>query len=387
MSTISHAAPRVPPILKQAFWIFVCGLLPLVALYYALSPVVFGDRQAADFHFNYYYAAEAIRAGQDFYPTHDFVVRGPDDLIIDYVYPPLVAIATVPWTLMPVGLAESIFQFLLVAAFVGTLAVLGVRDWRCYGLAFLWPPVTDAITTGNITILLGLAAAVAWRYRDRPLAAGASVGISIAAKIFLWPLTIWLAATRRVTAAVWSVAIGVAALLVSWAAVGFRGLTEYPDLARRLSERMDERGYTVYALGVDVGLAPGLARVLWLALAVALLVASVVLGRRGDDRRAFVLALTAAIAVSPIVWLHYFALLLVIVAVVQPRLGPIWFIGLPLQVFVTTGVYNGSTLQTVAVLAAAAVTVALALRSSPFEQRADDRQLAGRSTTVISSPR
>ena len=41
------------------------------------------------------------------------------------------------------------------------------------------------------------------------------------------------------------------------------------------------------------------------------------------------LAVAAVIAVRPIVWLHYFALLLVIVAVVQPRLGIVWFIPAP----------------------------------------------------------
>jgi Glycosyltransferase family 87 len=346
----------------RLLWVVLCGLLPLVALWYAIGPVAFGDRQAADFHFNYYYAAEAIRAGEDFYPTDGFVVRGADDLVIDYVYPPLLALVTVPWTLVPIGLAEVLFQLVLVVAFVATLAVLGVRDWRCYGLAFLWPPVTDAVTTGNVTILLGLGAALTWRYRDRPLAAGASVGISVATKIFLWPLTIWLAATRRLRAAAWSVAVAGVLLLASWAAVGFRGLADYPDLARRLSDRMDERGYTLYALGVDLGLSPGVARTLWAALAAGLLAATVVLARRGDERRAFVLALASAIAFSPIVWLHYFALLPVAVAVAEPRLAPIWFVGLPLQVAVTTGVYNGSTFQTAAVLAVAAVTVALAVR-------------------------
>jgi hypothetical protein len=348
--------------------LLVCGLLPLIALFYAIGPVAFGDRQAADFHFNYYYAAEAIRAGEDFYPSHGFVVRGENDLIIDYVYPPLLALVTVPWTLIPIGLAEVLFQLVLVAAFVGTLALLGVRDWRCYGLAFLWPPVTDAVTTGNVTILLGLAAALVWRFRDRSLAAGASVGISIATKIFLWPLTVWLAATRRLTAAAWSVAIALGAALASWAVVGFRGIADYPDLVRRLSERMDERGYTLYALGLDLGLAPGAARALWAALALALLAATVLVARRGDERRAFLLALAAAIAVSPIVWLHYFALLLVVVALAQPRLGPLWFVGLPLQLVVTTGVYNGSTFQTAAVLIAAAGTVAAALY-----RPADDR--------------
>jgi hypothetical protein len=124
---------------------------------------------------------------------------------------------------------------------------------------------------------------------------------------------------------------------------------------------MDERGYTVYALAVDLGVSPLVAKTLWVALAVALLAAVVLVARRGDERAAFVLALAAAIACSPIVWLHYFALVFVAVAVVQPRLGALWFVGLPLQAFVTTGLYNGSTLQTTAVLLAAAITFALAL--------------------------
>jgi glycosyl transferase family 87 len=353
----------------RILWLVLCGLLPLVALWYAIGPVAFGDRQAADFHFAYYPAAESVLAGDMIYPTNGFVERGADILVIDYVYPPLLALLTVPWTIVPIGLAEVLFQLALVAAFVATLAVLGVRDWRCYGLAFLWPPVTDAVTTGNATILMGLGAALTWRYRERELVAGASLGINVATKIFLWPLAVWLAATRRLRAAGWSVAIAVAVLLASWAVVGFRGLADYPELARRLSERMDERGYTLYALGVDLGLSPGVARALWAGLAVGLLAATIVVARRGDDRRAFVLALAAAIACSPIVWLHYFALLLVAVAVAQPRLAPIWFVGLPLQLAVTTGVYNGSTFQTAAVLAAAGLTFSLALRRPEREPR------------------
>lgn len=387
MTTVAQTAPPGRAVLGRVFWVLLCGLLPLVALYYAVGPVAFGDARPADFHFAYYPAAEAIVAGEAFYPIDSFTLGGEQEFIINYVYPPLTAVATIPLTVLPAGPADVLFQALLVAVFVGTLAVIGVRDWRCYGLAFLWPPVTDAIATGNVSILLGFTAALAWRFRDRPVAAGASVGISVATKIFLWPLMIWLAATRRVAGALWSASIGLALLLLTWGAVGFQGLDEYPGLVRRLSERADEQGYTVYALGVDVGMSAGMARVLWIALAVAMLSVVLVLGRRGDDRRSYVLALTAAIAFSPIVWLHYFALLLVIVAVVQPRLGLMWFVGLPLQLFVTTGVYNGSTLQTTAVLAAAAVTVALALRPTEVEKRADDRQLAGRSTTVISSPR
>ena len=201
----------------------------------------FGDSQAADFHFNFYYAAEAIRAGENFYPPADFVVRGQDDLIIDYVYPPLVALLTVPWTLLPVGLAEVLFQFLLVAVFVATLVLLGVRDWRCYGLAFLWPPVTDAVATGNISILLGLAAAVVWVYRDRARVAGAALGVSIAAKVFLWPLTVWLAVTRRAASGrVERRRRGRRRSSSRGRSSGSAGFADYPDLVRRLT-RSDGR--------------------------------------------------------------------------------------------------------------------------------------------------
>ena len=366
-------------------WLLLCGALPLLALYYAIAPNAFGDSQAADFHFNYYYAAEAIRAGENIYPSVDFVVRGPGDLIIDYVYPPLIAILTVPWTFMPVGLAEVLFQFVLVVAFVGTLALLGVRDWRCYGLAFLWPPVTDAIATGNISILLGLAAALVWAYRDRARIAGAALGVSIAAKVFLWPLTVWLVATGRLRAAAWSVGVAVVTLFASWAVVGFRGLADYPDLVRRLTDRMDERGYTVYALGVDLGLPKGVSWALWLFLAAAVVAASVVLARRGDEQGAFVLALAAAIAFSPIVWLHYFTLVLVAVAIARPRLAPVWFMGIPLQLVVSTGVYNGSTFQTAAVLAAMALTVALVLAPASWRLGRARGYAPSRATTVISS--
>jgi hypothetical protein len=344
--------------------LFFCGFLPLWALYVLFSSIASEGTQLVDFHYAYYRAAEAILAGEDIYPTHGFIVRGGQEIVVDYVYPPLIAIVTVPWTFLSAGLAEVLFAAMLAIAVLVTLALLDVRDWRCYGLAFIWPPVTDAVITGNVTILLGLGAALVWRFRDAPLASGASLGVSIATKVFLWPITVYLVATRRIAAAVWSLAVGGAVLLVSWGVIGFRGFADYPDLMRRLGDRLDERSYTLYALGVDIGLSASLARLLWLALAATTLVAIVVVARKGDQRRAFILALTAAIACSPIVWLHYFALLLVVVAIAQPRLGPLWFIGFPIQVFVTTAVYNGSTFQTAAMLATAAVTVLLALGAS-----------------------
>ena len=74
------------------------------------------------------------------------------------------------------------------------------------------------------------------------------------------------------------------------------------------------------------------------------------------------LAVAAVIAVSPIVWLHYFSLLLVIVAVAQPRLSVVWFA--PLLMWGSEEITNGTPFQNALTLAAAALTVILAVRAS-----------------------
>ena len=339
--------------------IVLCGLVPLVSVYYVFADAITGKGQIPDFRFAYYPAAKAILAGGDIYPHGDFVLRS--GFVLDYVYPPLTAIAVIPLTVIPVHAAEIAFAGLLVAVFLATLAVLGVRDWRCYGLAFAWPCVVDAVQTGNVTVFLCFFAALAWRFRDSAFRSGASLGLSLATKVLLWPLVIWLAASGRLRSALWSVGIAAATMLVTWGAIGFSGMSDYPGLLHRLSDFMDGRSYTVYALGLDAGLPSPLARSLWLVLAVALLAATAVVARRGDDRRAFVLALTATLACTPIVWLHYFSLLVVAVAVMQPRLAPVWFMGFAMRAFDATGVFNGSPFQNAAMLGVAAVTVALAL--------------------------
>ena len=333
------------------------GLLPLWPLYDAFANVLVGHGIVTDFRNTFYPAAEAVRHGVSPYPHpgDDVVALGRA-----YVYPPLIALVTVPVTLLPVSVAEVGVLALLTAAVLLTLWVLGVRDWRCYGLVFLWPPFLAAVKTGNVTALLGLGAALTWRFRDRPAAAGASVGLSLATKIFLWPLLLWLGATRRPKAALLSVAVGAVVLAGSWAAIGFAGLHHYPELLRRLQDIEAPQSYTLYALALDLGAPTSVARLIWAALAVALLVSCVLVARRGDDKRAFILAVAAALACSPIVWLNYFVLLVVVLAVAQPQLGPAWFV--PLVMYASASTYNGTTFQNALTILAAAFTVWLALR-------------------------
>ncbi len=164
--------------------------------------------------------------------------------------------------------------------------------------------------------------------------------MSLAVKPLLWPLGAWLLAARSFLTPRGLVAVvAVVLVLASWAAIGFAGLVEYEGLLRRLSDVMDEWGYTVYALALDLGAGNTLAKGLWLAARARVVAASFVVARRGDERRAFVLGIAAVIACSPIVWLHYFALLLVAVAVAQPTLGVAWLA--PFLMFGAEEVTNG----------------------------------------------
>jgi hypothetical protein len=351
------ARPSLARVVRLATLAF-CGVLPALTVVALFVGALQDDAVAFDFR-QFYRAADAILGGESPYGP------GSESLTAwggAFPYPPLPALLAMPLTLLSLEAAGLVVMALLVGVALAIPFVLRVRDWRCYGLLLLWPPVISAIQTGNVTLWFALAAALAWRFRERPLPAGAGVGVTLATKFFLWPLVVWLAATRRRLAAVLACAIGALLLLLPWAAIGFDVMRDYPSLLRSLEETVGEDSYTAYIVALDLGASPAVARVAWLALGLALLAAVVLAGRRGDDRSAFVLAMAAALALTPIVWLHYFALLLVVVAVAQPRLGAAWFV--PLAMVVTPGSGHPTPFETSATLVVAALTIGLALRSS-----------------------
>jgi hypothetical protein len=69
------------------------------------------------------------------------------------------------------------------------------------------------------------------------------------------------------------------------------------------------------------------------------------------------------------VWLHYFALLLVVVALARPRLGALWFV--PLALVITPGSGHPTPVETAVSLAVVAVTIGLALRATAHVRERD----------------
>jgi len=274
--------------------------------------------RAIDFH-SLWLAGRAYVAGHSPYPRNlaGFVGDGPRQ---SFVYPPAAAAFAAPFAVLPYAVAKAIFVIASALALGLALWILRVRDWRCYGVAFASPAVLTSISIGTLTPLMVLAAAGAWALRRTRFGAGIAIGPGVALKLFLWPLVLWLWLSGRRAAALAAAGIAVVANLLAWIPVGFDGLTEYPALLRRLAHVEGVRGYGIPALlGSNVG--PALVAVL-----AGLLIVSALIARRVEtgEGRLFLGGIVASILLSPVVWLHYLALLVVVLAIRSPRLNALW---------------------------------------------------------------
>ena len=235
------------------------------------------------------------------------------------------AIVFAPFGLLEFHTAAAVCSALLIASLLGALWILRVRDWRVLAVVITCAPVISAVRLGTLTPVLILLLAMAWRWRDRCLIVGGALAVAIALKLFLWPFVVWLLGTRRYAAAGVATGLAVGATFAAWAAIGFDGLVDYPALVRRLTEVVADRGYSLVALGVELGLPDAAADALPWLIGSSLLALAVASARRDpDSKRAFSLTVISAIALTPIVWLHYFALLVVPLALARPRFSWPW---------------------------------------------------------------
>jgi hypothetical protein len=298
----------------------VLGELPLlfVALFVWANWSAHG--LAFDFTHAFLPAARHVVHGLDPYPSpHDPSVAAGTA----FVYPPLVAFASAPLLLVPASIAMWLVTVAMIACLFGALWLLGVRDWRCYTVVLLWRPVLFAVQTANVSLPLLLTVAIAWRYRNRARVAAVAIGAGIAAKFIIWPLLVWLLATRRYRAVRDSTVAAAVCVFVPWALIGFAHFARYNELGRQVTRIEAPHGYTVDALAARLGIG-GAGPALTLVLGLAILIACAIAGRRRTDETSFALAVVAVLLLSPIVWLHYFVLLAAIIAMTTKRFGPAW---------------------------------------------------------------
>jgi alpha-1,2-mannosyltransferase len=332
-----------------AFWALAAPLWVLVG-------AALDHRFALDFHRAFLPAAHAVARG-----ASPYSVIGSRELAegTAFLYPPLAAYLLAPFTLIPASAAEVIAVVLAAATVPATLLLLGVRDWRCYAVAFLWWPTIIGIQTANLTLPMLLGLAVVWRYRNRSLVAAVALGLVVALKLFFWPLLVWLVATRRYRTAALATLTSLAFVFLPWAGIGFAGLRHYPHLLSSVSNHEGPHSYSVAALMNAVVPSWAAAIGVETAVGVGILGLALYVGRHGRDRDAFALAIVSVLVLTPLLEMHYLAALLLIVALYQPRLGLAWFA--PLLIWGFPATVAGSAFRVGLVLLVATATVCLAL--------------------------
>jgi hypothetical protein len=260
-----------------------------------------------------------------------------------------------PLLLLPATAADVAIGVLGLACIGLALWLVGLRDWRVFGVATLWPQVIGEIRISHLTPVLCLLAALVWRYRASTLRPGLALGLAGAVKFFLWPLGLWLVAGRRTAAALVAAAVAAASLVL---VLPFTGLDEFTRMLVDLGRAFDQDSYSPFGLLLRLGLSDPAARALTLALGAALLI---LMWRR----RSFALAIAASLALAPIVWLDYYALAAVPLAIARPRLSLVWFLPLATWGLPSSGIAAPELLGVGRVLVVFAIVLFFAVRDEP----------------------
>jgi Glycosyltransferase family 87 len=334
------AAPRRGPIAAAVRLgpVLLFAVAPAVVVVTMFVVAVTGFPLAWDFRNELYPQAKEILAGDNPYP--------------EALWPPLAALVAMPFTVLRSEAAGVAFAALGLVCIALALWLVGVRDWRVFGVVALWPPVLADIRIAHLTPMLCLLTALVWRYRDRPLVSGVALGAAGGLKFFLWPLGVWLLATRRYRAAVVA-AVGAIASILPIALL--TSLTDYVETLRMVSERFDQDGYSSYGFLTQLGVDATAAQVVTYAAGAALLLATWL-------RRSFVLAVAAALVLSPIVWLDFYALAAIPLAVARPTFSPIWLVPLVTWGLPSSGIATDAVWGVGRVLAVFSLVFAIAFR-------------------------
>jgi len=276
-----------------------------------------------DFH-GTWAAARDVWAGRSPYLSPD-----PARLLAKgnaYIAPPLLAFLCGPLALLPFVPAVVVFGVACTVGLLFALWILGVRDWRVYGLALTSYPFVASLGMGQPDGLLALGLVLAWRYRTSWRGA-AALGVVVALKLLAWPLLLWLVLTRRFRQAGVAAAVAAAAILGSWSLIGFQGLAQYGRLLDADATAFAVRSHSVVAAALRLGTTEHAA---WLIAGVVAAAVAALVVRLGTDRdlALFTAAISFGLLASPIMWTHYLVALYVPLAIAHRR-PEVWLLTIP----------------------------------------------------------
>ena len=337
------------PALRRVAPVALFGVLPAVVVIAMFTVALTRGPLALDFHNELYPEAEELLAGRDPFRRRMPTSRGARTSSGPLLGPLVVS----PLTVLPPRVADIAIAVLGLACIALALWLVGVRDWRVFGMTALWPQVVAEIRISHLTPLICLLAAVAWRYRDGTFRPGTALGFAGAIKFFLWPLGLWLLAIGRRGAAVVAGAVASASLLL---VLPFTGLDDFARLLVDLGRAFDQDAYSLFGLLTRLDAPEPIARAAPLVLGAVLLVGT-------WRRQSFALAIAASLVLAPIVWFDYYAIVAVPLAVARPRLCAAWFLPLATWGLPSSGIAADELLGVGRVLAVFAIVLFVAART------------------------
>ncbi len=273
LPTPGEAVSLISVVVRRRLGAISAGVLALV-----VTTLAFRTYHLFDFRV-FWDAGHRLLTGSGLYPSEAALNANTRDY---FVYPPVVAFAFAPLSMIPYTVAAVLYGVACVAAIFASLRIVGV------------------------TRFVGAAA----------------LGVAIASKLFLWPVVFWLIATRRYRRALETIAVTGAAVVIPWLTLGFRDFAEYPRVLRLLVHNEMPTSFSINALTEMLGLAQAA-----LVVQLVCVVAVFALARRQEgDRRAFSAAIITALVLSPLVWIHYYLLLIVPIGIAFRRLRAVWLL-------------------------------------------------------------
>ena len=251
----------------------------------------------------YFKAAQRLLSGGDIYAdTAAFraQVEGglstkSEDTPWPYAYPPLLAAAISPLTLMPYAWASLAWTAFCIAA-IAAAVYLALRSqaWLTLGgllvallLLYEYDPAVVGLRLGqvDIAIFLCLALALVWLKEGHDALAGMVLGLAIGIKLFAAFLVIFLLWKRRWRAALWAAVTGALLLVVPFLALGLDSVKPYVDFGSLYtsgsfagySYHQSFNAFLTRQLKPNMFMQP-LAELPWLADAVTVLLSATVVG-------------------------------------------------------------------------------------------------------------
>jgi hypothetical protein len=248
-----------------------------------------------------------------------------------YMYAPPLAVGVLPFTTVSLQVATVAWFVIRVALLALACAVMPVRPTvklLTFAVAAFSLPVLVDLSLGNVSLLVVVALAFAWRGLDRPMGSIATA-LAISVRPTLGVLLVWWAVRRRWKALLWALLAGLVLILATLPFTGVDAYVDYLTVLRNIDQVTGvpnnlDLASTMLRLNLDPLIATAA-----LYGGYALAIGAMIMSLRHDRDLSFMVTISATLLLAPLLWDHYLASLLLPAAFLAQR-GRTWGLALPL---------------------------------------------------------